>query len=72
MARKVKDRDEEIRSKGRLVGEVQDEMVALQLQLNMAEQRADKYKAENDNLVRRWVERMGQEADKMNRDSNWE
>ncbi|OCK90626.1 autophagy protein 16 [Cenococcum geophilum 1.58] len=71
LERKVKDRDEEIRGKGRLVEEVQDEMVALNLQLNMAEQRVEKLKAENEELTRRWMEKMEREAKEMNERSRW-
>ncbi|OCL01781.1 hypothetical protein AOQ84DRAFT_206121, partial [Glonium stellatum] len=71
LERKVKDRDEEIRGKGRLVEEVQDEMVALNLQLNMAEQRVEKLRAENEELTRRWVEKMEREAKEMNERSRW-
>lgn len=69
--RKLKDQIEEIRGKNRLVIEAHDEMVGLNLQLNMAEERAGKLKTENEELVRRWMERMGQEAEKMNNDSQW-
>lgn len=71
LERKVKDRDEEIWGKGRLVEEVQDEMVALNLQLNMAEQRVEKLKAENEELTRRWMEKMEREAKEMNERSRW-
>ncbi|EME47814.1 hypothetical protein DOTSEDRAFT_86218 [Dothistroma septosporum NZE10] len=70
--RKVRDREEEIRGKARLVEMAQDEMVALQLQLNMAEQRSEKLKQENKELVERWMRRMGEEAERVNRGSGWE
>lgn len=41
-------------------------MVSLNLQLNMAEQQKKKLQKENKELVDRWMERMGQEADAMN------
>ncbi|OCK76984.1 autophagy protein 16 [Lepidopterella palustris CBS 459.81] len=66
LERKVKDRAEEIRGKGRLVEEVQDEMVALNLQLNMCEQKAERLKGENEELTRRWIEKMEKEAKEMN------
>ena len=46
--------------------EVQDEMITLNLQLSVAEKERDKVKAENKDLVDRWMKRMGQEADAMN------
>lgn len=70
--RRLRDRDEELRGKGRLVEQAQDEMVALGLQLNMAEQRSEKLTRENKELVDRWMKRMGEEAETMNRDSKWE
>lgn len=70
--RKLRDRDEELRGKSKLVEEAQDEMVALGLQLNMAEERSEKLVKENKELVDRWMKRMGEEADRVNRDSKWE
>lgn len=46
--------------------DVQDELIALNLQLNVAEQQRDKIKKENKDLVDRWMRRMGQEAEAMN------
>ncbi len=46
--------------------EVQDELIALNLQLNIAEQQRDKVRKENKDLVDRWMQRMGQEAEAMN------
>jgi hypothetical protein len=45
---------------------VQDEMIALNLQVNIAEKERDKVRSENKELVDRWMRRMGQEADAMN------
>ena len=50
----------------------QDEMVALQLQLNVAEQKREEVEKENKQLVERWMKRMGEEAERVNRDSKWE
>lgn len=49
-----------------LLQDVQDEVVSLNLQLNMAEQRSKKLQGENKDLIDRWMARMGQEADAMN------
>jgi chromosome segregation ATPase len=70
--RRLRDRDEELRGKTKLAEDAQDEMVALGLQLNISEQKADKLKAENEELVQRWMKRMGEEAERVNRDSKWE
>lgn len=42
-------------------------MISLNLQLNMAEQRARKLVAENKDLIDRWMAQKGQEADEMNK-----
>ena len=41
-------------------------MITLNLQVAVAEKDRDKAKAENKELVDRWMKRMGQEADAMN------
>jgi chromosome segregation ATPase len=63
---KLKDREEELKGKAKLIENVQDENVTLNLQLNMAEEQHDKLKKENKELVDRWMARMGKEADRMN------
>ncbi|KAF2867735.1 autophagy protein 16 [Massariosphaeria phaeospora] len=70
--RRVRDRADELKGKGRFVEEVQDEMVALSLQLHMAEQEKEKLKEENEELTRRWVRKMEEEARKMNEVHGWE
>ncbi|EHK17628.1 uncharacterized protein TRIVIDRAFT_76043 [Trichoderma virens Gv29-8] len=66
LATKVNDREYELREKRKLVEQVQDEMIALNLQLSMAEKERDRLKKENRELIDRWMQRMGQEADAMN------
>lgn len=79
---RLKDREHELREKRKLVEvresaphelhafndsqEVQDEMITLNLQLSVAEEQRDKVKADNKDLVDRWMQRMAQEADAMN------
>ncbi|KAL4919718.1 autophagy-related protein 16 [Aspergillus aurantiobrunneus] len=63
---RLKDRDEELRGKAKLLDDFQDELAALNLQINMAEQRSERLQKENQELVDRWMARMGQEADAMN------
>jgi hypothetical protein len=67
LMRKVRDRDEELRVKLKHFGDVQDELTVLTLQLNVAEQTTAKVQAENKSLVDRWMWKMGQEAEAMNR-----
>ena len=69
MTVRLRDRDEELRGKAKLVEDVQDEMVTLNLQLNMAEEQTEKLKRENQELVDRWMARIGKEADAMNDES---
>jgi chromosome segregation ATPase len=72
LERRGKDRVDELRGKGKFVEDIQDEMVALTLQLNMAEQEKEKLKKENDDLTKRWVQRMEEEAKRMNDRMGWE
>ncbi|KAK7544792.1 autophagy-related protein 16 [Phyllosticta citribraziliensis] len=72
LERKLRDREGELRGKNRLVQEVQDELVSLNLQFNMAEQKADELGRENQELVERWVKYKEKEAERMNDLSKWE
>ncbi|KAH9865997.1 hypothetical protein J1614_008561 [Plenodomus biglobosus] len=72
LERRGKDRADELKGKGRFVEEVQDEMVALNLQLNMAEQEKERLKKENEDLTRRWMQKMDEEARKMNDRMGWD
>ncbi|KAJ4312478.1 autophagy protein 16, interacts with Atg12p-Atg5p [Fusarium piperis] len=63
---RLKDREYELREKRKLIEQVQDEMIALNLQMSMAEKERDKVKKENKELVDRWMKRIAQEADAMN------
>ena len=69
--RRLKDREEEIRVKAKLIQDVQDEHVSLELQLNIALQKAKKLEDENKELVDRWMRKMGQEADDLNERSKF-
>ncbi|QPG95607.1 atg16-like protein [Epichloe festucae Fl1] len=63
---RLKDREHELREKRKLLEQVQDEMITLNLQMSVAERERDKVKKENKELVERWMKRMAQEADAMN------
>ncbi|KAF7590888.1 hypothetical protein BBP40_002249 [Aspergillus hancockii] len=63
---RLKDRDEELRGKAKLLDDFQDELASLNLQLNMAEERSNRLQKENHELVDRWMARMGKEAEAMN------
>lgn len=71
LVRRVKDRDEEIKGKAKLLEDVHDETVSLTLQLNMADERVRKVEGENKELVERWMKRMGEEAEEMNENSKF-
>lgn len=47
--------------------DVHDEVISLNLQLNMSEQRVKDLRAENKELIDRWMAYKGQEAEEMNR-----
>ncbi|KAK2737561.1 hypothetical protein FQN57_007496 [Myotisia sp. PD_48] len=68
---RMKDQDEELRGKAKLLDDVQGELVSLNLQFNMAEERSAKLARENKELVDRWMARVGQEAEAMNRASKF-
>ncbi|MCJ1329438.1 hypothetical protein MMC10_006118 [Thelotrema lepadinum] len=68
---KLRDRAEELRGKAKLLEDLQHETVALTLQLNLLEEQNQKLKHENNELVDRWMARIGQEADAMNKASDF-
>lgn len=66
LARRVRDQAEELRGKKHLYDQVQDEVIALEMQLNVAEQQKTQIAAENKNLIDRWMKRVELEATQMN------
>ncbi|KAH0561993.1 hypothetical protein GP486_003303 [Trichoglossum hirsutum] len=66
LATRIRDRDEELKGKSKLLEDVQDEMLALNIQLNMVDERYRTLEKENKDLVDRWMARMSKEADAMN------
>lgn len=63
---RLRDRDEELRVKNKLVADVQDELAVLNMQLDMVEKKRAEKEAENKQLVERFMKRVGQEAEAMN------
>ncbi|KAI8080088.1 WD40-repeat-containing domain protein [Halteromyces radiatus] len=57
---------EQLREKDVTIQILQDELSALQLEINTIEQRNQQLTKENLQLVQRWMEKMNSEADKMN------
>jgi chromosome segregation ATPase len=71
LKRRIGDKDEEIREKQKLAERVQDDMISLTLEVNMAEERAGRLQKENKELVDRWMKEMGSRADTQNKESGW-
>lgn len=69
---KIRDRDQELREKSRLLENIQDEGVALNLQLNVAEDEVKRLRKENEELIQRWMKRVGREADELNEENSKE
>ncbi|TQS35024.1 hypothetical protein Golomagni_04569 [Golovinomyces magnicellulatus] len=67
LLQKLKDRDEELLGKTKLLDDVYDEVVSLNLQLNMSEQKLEDLRTENQFLVDRWMARQIREWE-MNND----
>ncbi|KAF2180896.1 autophagy protein 16 [Zopfia rhizophila CBS 207.26] len=71
LERRIRDRAEELAGKGQLAQNVQDEMLALHIQLNLAEDKIKKLEADSEDLTKRWMEKMKQEAESMNMQSGF-
>lgn len=63
---RLRDRDEELRGKAKLLENVQDENATLNLELKQADEQAKRLRRENQELVDRWMEAKGEEAERMN------
>ena len=68
---KMRDRDEELKGKSKLLDDMQDEVVTLNMQLNVADEKGEKLRMENQELVDRWMESKRKEAEKMNEGSRY-
>lgn len=66
LARKVRDQASELRGKKELLQQVQDEMLALEMELNASNAARAKLNKENKDLVERWMVRVAGEANAMN------
>lgn len=66
LASKLRDRNEELVGKNRLLEDVQDDNLTLNIQLDVRENDLKKLKAENKELVDRWMKKMEKEAEAMN------
>lgn len=68
---RLRDRDEELRGKAKLLENVQDENATLNLELKQADEQAKKLRRENQDLVDRWMEAKGEEAERMNSEAKF-
>lgn len=66
LVQKLKDRDEELRGKTKLLDDLHDEVISFNLQLNMSEMTVKKLRDENNELIDRWMASKGREAEEMN------
>jgi len=66
LAIKLRDRDDELRAKNKLVVDVQDENQILLMEIDQKDKTCKKLASENKQLVERWMLRIGQEAEAMN------
>ncbi|KAI1397083.1 autophagy protein 16 [Hypoxylon fuscum] len=66
---KLRDRNEELAGKNKMLKDIQDENLTLNIQLDVTEQKAAKLTADNKDLVDRWMKRMRHEADAMNQEN---
>jgi chromosome segregation ATPase len=71
LTRRLKDRDAEAREQRKLIERVQDEMIGLNLEKNMAEQKKELAEKELEELEGRLMEWKRKEAEKMNDESRW-
>jgi hypothetical protein len=72
LERRCKDLAQEASTKGRQLQEAQDEMLALNVELNVAVGREKETRRDNEELLARWMELKGREAEEMNKASRWE
>lgn len=66
LARKVRDQASELRGKKDLLQQLQDEMLALEMELNSSNAARARLVKENKDLVERWMVRVAGEANAMN------
>lgn len=65
------DREHELREKRDLLEKVQDELLAAEMQVNVAEGEKERVVGENRDLVKRLLEGREEEVERMNRVGGW-
>lgn len=63
---KSKDRNEELAGKNKMLKDLQDENLTLNIEIDSMDRKIAKLKEDNKDLLNRWMDRKGREADAMN------
>ncbi|KAF3908505.1 hypothetical protein ABW21_db0205298 [Orbilia brochopaga] len=71
LEQKLRARDDESKLNRKMVENLQDEIIALNIQLNIGEQAKARLKGENEELIARWMALKRDEADAMNNNSKF-
>jgi len=71
LERKLKDKDEEMKVNKKIIENLNDEILTLNIQLDLADQAKGRLMSENEELISRWMKLKGDEADAMNNNSRF-
>ncbi|KAF3910788.1 hypothetical protein ABW20_dc0102058 [Dactylellina cionopaga] len=71
LEQKLKTRDEESKLNRKMIENLQDEIIALNIQLNIGEQTKMRLKSENEDLIARWMALKENEVESMNNNSKY-
>ena len=71
LEKKVRDRDDEVKGHKKIIENLQDEILTLNIQLDLADQAKSRVIKENQDLIARWMAHKAEEAEKMNNASNF-
>ncbi|KAK6536450.1 hypothetical protein TWF281_000686 [Arthrobotrys megalospora] len=71
LEQRLKTRDEESKLNRKMIENLQDEIIALNIQLNIGEQAKMRLKSENEELISRWMALKKDEAEAMNNNSKY-
>ncbi|KAK6516737.1 hypothetical protein TWF506_006629 [Arthrobotrys conoides] len=71
LEQKVKSRDDDSKLNRKMIENLQDEIIALNIQLNIGEQAKARLKSENEELISRWMALKKDEAEAMNNNSKY-
>ncbi|KAK6509456.1 hypothetical protein TWF481_004200 [Arthrobotrys musiformis] len=71
LEQKVKSKEDESKLNRKMIENLQDEIIALNIQLNIGEQAKMRLKSENEELIARWMALKKDEADAMNNNSKY-